>query len=180
LFDWDLSISFDRKINLAMVGTCPSQMTVNQIILAPAYWELIDLFRTRTTIRHCKRKDCNNIFHVTHQGREYCFDKVCEAKRSAESSKKSDNFSRNRIRTGIAQAIDEWLEDEVQISASELMYEIPNIAKIMRNKNDPAKSLGTYLTGRIMKDLLREKGIELTFKKEGNTNLYCFERLAIP
>ena len=161
---------------------CPDfqQMTANAIILIPAYIEFTQLLEEKPKLRRCAYKDCNNIFHVTHQSRKYCFDKVCLAKRSAESSKESDNRSRNIIRKRIARALDEWLEDEAQIYAIDLMdKKISSIANILKNPEDSVKSLGTYLSGKLMKELLREKGIELTIKEEGN-NLYCFERIAIP
>lgn len=134
-------------------------------------------------IKRCAYKDCNNIFYVNHGGREYCLGKMCQAKRSSESSTKSDNRTRYTIRNYIVRNIDSsWLAEKKQLSAAELIQKRPNIAKYLsrRKEKDPTKSLALYLKGKLMKELLREKGIKLTITKEQRDhNLYTFERVVV-
>jgi len=176
-FDWNLSTSFTgREVNLAIVGQAKDDS-----ILALAYWELIDFFRRKATIKRCSNQDCTNIFHALHQSRIFCFERICQAKRSAESSRKSENFSRETIRIKIVSAIDAWLiKKQAQIPAAELIDEIPALAKALKKQPDLTKSLGIYLSGNLTQELLRKKGIKLTVQKVRNRNFYFLERVAIP
>lgn len=150
------------------------------VLLVNIYLQVFHHVLKNIEIRRCADKDCNNIFHVNHQRRKYCLGKVCQAKRSAESSRKSNNLSRDTIRKKIARSIDSWLKGKKQLDAAELMEEIPIIMKILRGQKDPTRSLGSYLAGELMKELLKEIGINLTVIEERDKNFYSFERVVIP
>jgi len=161
----------------------PVLQTPTKKMFMRVYLELTDLLENSQNIRRCEHKDCNNIFYVNHQSRKYCFGELCQAKRSAESSKKADNQRRETIRKQIAREIVRWLKEkdikEITVKANCLMKQ-KGIKTQLRHQKKPKKSLGSYLRGKLMIELLKERGIKLTLQKVGDRNFYHFERVAIP
>jgi len=144
------------------------------------HMQIAQMLEGKREIKRCSHPDCNNIFYADTQRRKYCLNEKCRAERRAENSRESENRSRDTIRRRIVHAIDGWLMGEEQIDAAELIEQIPIIEKILRGQKNLTKSLGSYLKGQLMKELLKEKGINLTITKGRDKNFYSLDRVVIP
>lgn len=132
-FPYELSIDFDSRFQMSLVelvearysreksdkimeidinrvniGFCfnRSKMTANEVILAPAYIEIIDLLKTKPLIERCiakntSRKDaCRNIFIASKkqgQPRQFCSDKCRKRIYEHEKTHPEDKVKRYAI-----------------------------------------------------------------------------------
>lgn len=142
-------------------------------LFASIHLQVAQLLEGNIKIKRCEYNGCNNILYVNHRNRRYCFDPECEAKRSAKSSRKSDNAIRELTRKRLVRAIDRLLtQEEIESGFHPASYftdfeTMPNITP---------RQFGSYISGERVKRLLRKKRIELTTKKPRNKKKYQFCR----
>ena len=186
LFDWDLSMSLsgDGEANLTMIMTCPNEstMTENECIFALACWELVDLFRTRKTIRSCADKNCDNIFLKGKGGSKHCFECRKEGTAKKEVDKQNKGMVAEQKHTQLIILLDEWLpqKGEESIDAASLIWKLEKFSHLTRKPKylQSPRSLGRYLNLQKVQDMLLEKKrIHIEVYKDRKGATYNFRRI---